>query len=174
MGNMFVFGSLFFFILIFVVGIILIVATELEDQNSWLFLTIPITIVLLYWGGNSQTIKDWLIYITENRGQIIIFVILYLLIGTIWSFVKWYLYLVEMRDHYNTYGSSSYYRDNYSLNQNKERILNWMIYWPLSAFWTMINHPVRKMFKLILKNFAEHYQSISDKVFKDLNNKKGK
>lgn len=174
MGSIFVFGSVMFYILLFVASIIIIVATELEEQNSWLFWTIPITIGLLYIGGNSEAIKSSLNYVSENPGQIILYVFFYLVVGTIWSFVKWYLYLVEMRNHYREYGSSSYYRENYSLNQNKERILNWMLYWPLSALWILINQPIRKMFKWIIKTFGSQYQKISDNVFKDLNEKKGK
>ena len=172
MGLDLVFGSVMFFILMFIVGVILIVATELEEQQSWLFLVIPITIGLLYWNGNSQAIKDSIKYISENPWQITLYVLLYLFVGTIWSLIKWYMYLIEMRDHYKKYGSGSYYKDNYSLNENKERILNWMVYWPLSVFWILIKHPLRNMFKWIIKTFGAQYQKISDNVLKDLNEKK--
>ena len=44
-------------------------------------------------------------------------------------------------------------------------LMNWMIYWPLSAFWTLINNPVKRAFKGIFTYFEKQYQVISDKVF---------
>jgi hypothetical protein len=173
MASIFLFGSVMFYVLLFIAVIVLIVATELEEPNSWLFWTVPITIGLLYIGGNSNAIKSSLVYISENPGQIILYILFYLIAGTIWSFVKWYLYLVDRRE-YHLKRSYGYDKENYSLNQNKERILNWMLYWPLSAFWMLINRPMKKMFQWIIKTFGAQYQKISDNVFKDLNTKKEK
>jgi hypothetical protein len=49
---------------------------------------------------------------------------------------------------------------------NKARILTWMGYWPWSAFWTIINDPVKRLFKEIYHRIASTLQRISNSMFK--------
>ena len=42
-----------------------------------------------------------------------------------------------------------------------------MTYWPISASWTIINDPIRRMYNSIFKRLDKVYVKISDKVFKD-------
>lgn len=171
MGLIFLFGTVWFFVLLCVASIAIIVSTELDEPKSWGFWIMGITIGLLYFGGNAESFKSLLTYISQNPGQIILFIAQYLLLGTVWSFIKWYFYLVDRKEYYTKH-DYGYNKSDFTVGENKERIMNWMIYWPLSAFWTMINHPVRRAFKWIFNSFEKQYQVISDKVFKDLNEKK--
>lgn len=53
---------------------------------------------------------------------------------------------------------------------NKSKIITWMVYWPWSFFWTILNDPIRRLFRRIYNNLREFYQKMSDKVFADVKN----
>ena len=52
------------------------------------------------------------------------------------------------------------------VRDNKRRILTWMAYWPWSMFWTVLNDPVKRLFKYIYAKMKAVYQKIVDRVFK--------
>ncbi len=49
---------------------------------------------------------------------------------------------------------------------NKTKILTWMIYWPWSAIWTVINDPIKRIFKFIYNVVQDYLQSISNRIFR--------
>jgi hypothetical protein len=57
-----------------------------------------------------------------------------------------------------------------TVQQNKSRILTWMIYWPWSAVWTVLNDPVKRFFKFIFNQMKVVYQKIAYNAFKDVEN----
>lgn len=52
-------------------------------------------------------------------------------------------------------------------DQYKGRIVSWIIYWPPSMFWTLLNDPIRKIGKAIYNWMAGTLKKISDHVWKD-------
>ena len=44
---------------------------------------------------------------------------------------------------------------------HKTRCLTWMTYWPCSFFWTMLNDPLRKLFKHAMSSLKNVYESIA-------------
>lgn len=52
------------------------------------------------------------------------------------------------------------------VRNNKRRILTWMVYWPWSMFWTVLNDPVKRLFKYIYAKMKAVYQKIVDRAFK--------
>lgn len=52
--------------------------------------------------------------------------------------------------------------------ENKSRILTWMIYFPWSAIWTLINDPVKKLFKMIFLKIQSIFEGISKHAYKDI------
>ena len=50
----------------------------------------------------------------------------------------------------------------------KARIMGWMIYWPLSLAWTLLNDPIRRLYEAIYNSIAKSLQEISNKAFKDI------
>jgi hypothetical protein len=68
------------------------------------------------------------------------------------------------------YGLSYQFRGN-SLSEkpkaakNKSRITAWMAFWPFSFIGTMINDPLRRVFKILFDAFRSLYQRMSDRVF---------
>lgn len=51
---------------------------------------------------------------------------------------------------------------------NKSRILMWLAYWPWSAFWTLVNDSVKKVYKFIYENITGILTRISQAAFKDV------
>lgn len=120
----------------------------------------------------------------------------YFVVGTLWSFGKWWFYVrrcvenfrEERKKFYDAHKDlpdctaiSSAEIDNKwkqrlrsyshlkkpSVRENKRRILTWMMYWPFSAIWTIINDPITRLFKSIFKNLKFIYQGIVDRAFAD-------
>jgi len=55
------------------------------------------------------------------------------------------------------------------VRNHKGRIIAWMSYWPWSLFWTLLNDPIRRLFRRIYYQIKNVLQSISDRVYKDIN-----
>lgn len=49
---------------------------------------------------------------------------------------------------------------------HKGLIMTWMSYWPWSAAWTLVNDPVRRMFRAIYHEIAGQLQRIADRAWK--------
>jgi hypothetical protein len=163
MGTLFVFGVFWFWVLLVVAGIILTVITELDDTNQYGLLVLVALGFALYHGGNHVWFNDLFHDIANDPGKYLMYFGGYIVVGIIWSFIKWYFYLIELKEERKG-KSSSYFTRSGDVSENKERILNWMIYWPLSAFWTIINQPIRRLFKYIYRGIEGRYQKMSDKI----------
>lgn len=51
------------------------------------------------------------------------------------------------------------------VSENKSRITTWMIYWPVSAIWTLVNDPVVRAFHAIYERLGGLMQNISNSAF---------
>lgn len=47
------------------------------------------------------------------------------------------------------------------------RITAWIVYWPPSLFWTLLNDPIRRIGRLIYEGVADTLKKISDSAWKD-------
>lgn len=141
---------------------------------------IATTIVLLVFGalyfffGSKQDIYDIGTFIKNNPGKIFLYALLYVLIGVVWSFVKWYFFLLNRRDemvkeylHNDGYGTPT----TPTASKNKSRITTWMTYWPFSATWTLINQPIKRTFKFMYSSFEKLFSQMSTSMFSDLQKK---
>jgi hypothetical protein len=82
--------------------ILIIMASYVEAHNdnyfsNW-FIPTALSGFLLYIIGNHYgiTLND----ITNNLSYVIYALIMYIVIGIIWSFAKWYFYLIDVRDKF--------------------------------------------------------------------------
>lgn len=70
---------------------------------------------------------------------------------------------------YNYGGRNSYRRGENVIpkaGDHKSRIMTWMCYWPWSMVWTLINDPVKRVFKQIYLQIQGIMQSISNRAFR--------
>jgi hypothetical protein len=49
--------------------------------------------------------------------------------------------------------------------RNKAKLVMWAAYWPMSAFWTLLNDPIKRFFRFVINRFGHLYQRISNSVF---------
>jgi hypothetical protein len=49
--------------------------------------------------------------------------------------------------------------------KNKSRIVSWMYLWPFSVIGTLLNDPVKRLFKFLFNSLKELYQKMADRVF---------
>lgn len=128
------------------------------------------TFVLLLILGLFQVFSDTkpLNYIWNYPVQSIMLAISYFVVGAIYVFIKWYsfVYFVIRSKKEN---SSTVWKYSLPLKVSdyKEKIYGWMIYWPLSGVWTLLNDPVRRIVETIYNSISGSLQSISDKAFSD-------
>ena len=118
----------------------------------------------------------------------------YLAAGTAWGIGKWWFYLGNVKTKYNRAvklynasttkdwknfndfiieeGLNTYELDSETyrplIAKNKRRFMIWMVYWPFSMVWTLLNDPIRKIFNWIYDRLAGMLQGMSDKMFNDV------
>lgn len=171
MGTLFLIGTFWFYALILVAAAALIISTELDEAKSWGFWVVAATLVVLYFCGNKQTFNDMFSWISANPGTTILIVAGYFVAGLVWAIMKWYVYLRKKTakiNAINAYGKTYGLDQVYSAAENKERILNWMMYWPVSLLWTLIDEPVKKMFLGIYNNTEKMFQRMADNARKNV------
>jgi len=53
---------------------------------------------------------------------------------------------------------------------NKSRCMTWMTYWPFSAFWYLLNDPVRRVFRKAMNGLRGAYEAISRHAWQGVSN----
>jgi len=129
-------------------------------------------------------------YIRENPLQLLSYMGVYALVGTIWATGKWVLHLYDRRtevrgwkrdfmDKNNikdfkkmTADQKKEWKNGYAgdksaplARRHKSKLLFWMSYWPASMLWTALDDFVTRFFKAIYNLITDRLQSISDKMF---------
>lgn len=121
-------------------------------------------------------------------------VIGYFAAGGLWSMMKWYFHCLNIRDKHDEikdeffeehkiiggkvssqlkgewkerlrYGGFSDDDIVPKARGHKSTILMWMTHWPFSAVWTLLNDPIRRIFKSIYARLVGTLQKISDRLF---------
>jgi len=118
------------------------------------------------WLGADLNVFAW---IWENLADVVRFSLVYFFIGAIWSFVKWYFYLIKVRDRHVQYDvdksptrpESSYAR------HNKARLMGWIAHWPFSMIGFFLGDMLRKVVEGIFNVLKGLYERVGDHVFKD-------
>lgn len=138
-------------------------------------------------------------FITHHTVDALLYVLVYLATGVVWSFIKWFSFLMQFREKFREHRDSWYSAHKLNLTdeltpeqrkdldesfryqsfngnallvkpkatRNKRRITAWMAYWPFSVVGTVINDPIRRLFKFLFNSFKALYQKIADHVFRN-------
>ncbi len=181
MMQLFLFGTFWFWALIVTSVIVVIRLAETfeeccgrdEDTHEyWAGFVILLTLILLAIFGNWEFFKTILIWIQHNPFVFIGYLILYAIIGIIWSFFKWYGYLRKKRDYFRKWSG-----DKHKIPQFQDhisRIVSWMMYWPFSALWTLSYSLFRDVFNYLAEQLRGAYESIIKNMFKEFEKKEEK
>lgn len=112
----------------------------------------------------------------------------YVVAGTVWSFVKWALYVINKRTIYKedkakflknydgggkqeeaqkawlkTYRSGKH--EPPQVSEHKERIALWFFYWPFSMVNTVIKDFTKKLFNLVYNTVKNTFQEVSNRIY---------
>ena len=175
---LFVAGTFWFWTLLAVASILIIISLETTWGGTGATITMIAAFLALIFFGDFP-IKNVGIFIKDNPGLTLGLVVGYFVVGVVWSLAKWYFYLNSKidnmidarRNETSSRSLSSYEKEQLKSSYNKGEILSWMTYWPFSALWTLINDPIRKMFSYIFSKIESLYESISNKMVKNLEDK---
>ena len=120
-----------------------------------------------------------------HPGATILYAAAFLAVGTVWSVLKWFFWLrrtrrtiLEIRANRPGITDDRLGRELEDrglptdlppqVGRYKSRIMGWMILWPASMVWTVLNDPVRWAFEEIYAMIGGGMQRISDRVFRDV------
>jgi hypothetical protein len=179
-----VFGSLWFWVALAIPALLLIAFVENEKAGR-AFLTVLLTMGVLTLFSDVNPFA----WVAAHPLKTVIGVIAYVGIGVVWSFGKWMLFVLRIRDKYEalrakfvaTHGpitetNKALLRACVGKNdprllakpgaaRNRGRIIFWMAYWPFSATWTIINDPITRFYRFAFNRLASSFQGVSDRMF---------
>ena len=185
--------GLIFWIVAFIALASLLAAKEGEHYKISAGITVGAFLVLLYLGGS--TIKQAFFWVVNNPTTLVEYIFAYAVLGIVWSLVKWVFHLWRIRDRLIDYRQKENIKSGVSLNEdqrkafffyardimgktadslpprareNKARITSWMIYWPISMPWTLVNEPVKRFFTFAYYRLAGILEGISTRMFRGL------
>ena len=168
------FGTLWFWILTAIVVGFLVYYTESEDDNGNANIGIALGLVALYFFGNKNFFNELGQSILNNPWNAVGLFAMYIILGSVWSVIKWFFYLkkermkILERQKIYSYSTPQFNIEDYSIGKNKVRIMSWMLYWPVSGLWTLINDPFKKAFEYIIEHFGKFYDKMVFKILGDL------
>lgn len=153
----FALGTIGFWILCSLISVIFIIA--LENENRWFPSILSVAFGLIYWKALSTLALDW--------HAIAIGVLVYAVVGVLWSIFRWVRFIKNISDKYRRdYGgtlSDNKFQDlkrEVNPTKHKGRITGWIAYWPWSMLWNVTGD----FFKMIYEGLQGVYSNLSDKA----------
>lgn len=165
--EIFIVGTIWFWILVAVASVFIIISLENNWGGTGATLTFLAAFMALVVFGGKEDLKALGGFLFQSPKQSILYILAYFGIGVVWSFVKWYFFLLNWRDKLLKQESV----DAYDIPKAKHeygRIISWMSYWMFSMAWTIVNDPVKRTFKFLFARLEGVYQKIADKMFADI------
>ncbi len=166
---------------------VVILAAVISVENEKFTVTTPVVVVgiaALIWLSKFD-VFGWA---RHNMGTIVTAVAIYLAVGVVYGVIRYMFYVHKIADKLATYAHDHGYNiaaltksqaatfasytgvRNFPLKvaDSKGRITFWMIYWPFSAPWTLINEPVTRFFNFAYGRVAGLLQGIANRAFRNV------
>lgn len=99
----------------------------------------------------------------------ILTVLIYLVLGIIWSFFHWYFYIRKTVDKFNRANESGRHREKFEAPDMYEqvgRIVAWIFYWPFDIPPTFLLEPMRRFGLWCVDSLSGIYNGITNWVLK--------
>lgn len=138
-----------------------------NEQNFWADIVFAGTMIALFKLGCGESLTSMCLWVAQHWFLSIGIFLLYLVAGTLYSLVKWAIFVSDGKDKL-VRENNNFYPNNWTPGRHKSKITHWMIYWPISGIWTLISNPVVRAFNRIFYKLETVYQKISDRIMKDL------
>lgn len=172
LASLFVLGSLWFWVTLFVISVLIITFDNFENEGKAFGLLLLFAAAVLFFNPGV-----WLA-IKANPLLLLVGLLGYLVLGVVTAFTKWYFFLLNVRDAINEGETPS---DEYRIGKTikvrgrsvrypivvsnfKARITGWMTYWPWVALWTLIDDPIRRIFQRIYTAIAGQLQGMANRI----------
>jgi len=157
MFELLVFGTFWFWVItaVFVITVTSFVEVGFPGRAT---VATVIFFLLLYFLGGFPFVQ----WIVANPGPMLLLALLYFIAGGVYCVIKWYFFLLNIRDRYIEYGSDP--KHKITVSSHSDRLIGWIIYWPFSAFWTLINDPVKRIATAIYRQIEVLLQRMADRI----------
>ena len=190
--SMFMFGTFWFWALLGV-GMIVMTAFIVHEKDVKAALTLIVVLAALALFGDFNALA----WVRAHAVGFCVGLGVYLAVGTVFAVFKWWRFVGRLRDKYDeakaqylqSRGLSGpnipvEHRERWrnhvrqyvsdlrgqfppQAREYKGKIVSWMTYWPWNLLWTLINDPIRRLFKAIFQAIQGTLQGISDRAFQD-------
>ncbi len=152
----------------FVLG--LVVTTLVNYDNGKAATGILFAFCAIWFGTHLDVFYQVVNYVKNNPATIVVYSVIYLTVGVLWSFGKLYFKAKEDKEQgrqIKNY-SSRQKIGNYvpTVSDYKEDIFRWISYWPLSMIWFLFDSPLRRFINFVINMFSGLYQSLINSVYK--------
>jgi len=134
---------------------------------------------VIAWLGADINVFSW---IWANIAEIVKFLFLYFLVGSIWCVIKWWFYCLDIRDKVKTgkwhYGHNEYHHahdsgslplrrrpyESYAKN-NVSRITGWIGHWPFSMIGSLFGEVLTRILTNIYRALSGVFERVANRVF---------
>lgn len=173
-----VIGTLWFWLFAIAWFVLVTFCVEKEESSGWgALITSAAFVALLFFFGSREPVVSALKYIVHNPLSILLMGVLYLFCGSVWSIVKWYIFLKETRrkqlDNHRSWNEQRDPKDQRpwkpdipKAKRHKSTIMMWMSWWPFSLIWTAVDDPIRKAFRNIYYHLEKTYDRMAERIMK--------
>lgn len=148
---------------------------------AYLLLFLILTIEIAYEAGTLATVTlgafagvsiwfhwispEWMLH---NWGNLLIGAGVYVAVGVIWTFGKWYFFVKQAVRNARTYltlhGQLPSHDYPPQVNNHKSDIMRWLSWWPFSFVGTILNDPLRRLFEAVYDLIGDSLQKMSDGI----------
>jgi hypothetical protein len=186
----FALGTIGFYALLFVVALIVTILEE-NEKGIWATITVLGTIGVLQWGIHIHILQG----IIKSPGWDLAYCAGYLVIGIVWSYIKWISLVARALDRFKEtkndwmesnkitipmgepdllafhkhlegiYGLGGVDHIAPQAKEFKGAITRWMMYWPFSMISFVLSDFIVKIYKTVFTYLANSFQAISNRAF---------
>jgi len=165
----------FAFSLLFIIPVLaLISAYIIEEMSAILFTFIALVGLAVYYIFFTPPFNIF-VYAWYNPLHVLAFIGLYLLSGLLYSFFKWWRFLLSEKKKwsYTWEGVNAEKRkeaiERYmpSVSNHLDSIAVWIVYWPFSLLWTLLSDILNRVIVNIwngIKNLATSVRTVYEKI----------
>lgn len=180
-------GLGYWFWALFIIEFILLTIFVEQEWGIASLASLIAFIVFLWWLAD---IPVWT-WIKNNPGTLAKYCLYYIVAGMMWSIIKYYFVLkrvqkrikvlkadwMKVKDKLPDDNITSFeeyalkntrYNEPVDFEGTAKKLVFWASFWPTSMFWTLLNDPIRKLFKFLIYDvFIGIYKTMHRKMVGD-------
>ncbi len=134
-----------------------------NDAFGWATALLIGGVGLVAWLGGDVNVLSWT---WANLAGLVKLFIGYLLVGSLWSIVKWYFYLLKIRDRVKESSHDKNTRpvDTYA-RYNMDKLIGWIGHWPFSMIGSLFGDVLTRIVTSIYRVLSGLYDRVANSVF---------